>query len=37
MSQNESDESKRPWGLIILILFFVFALIGPIVWQALGI
>lgn len=37
MLQNDNGNSGKPWGLIVLIAFFVLALIGPILWQALKI
>ncbi len=36
MSQSHDDQTGKPWGLIIIVVFFVLALIGPIVWQSLG-
>jgi len=34
MSQNkDGDEQGKSWGLIVLIIFFILALLGPIISQ----
>lgn len=37
MSTNDNNNQEgKPWGLIVISVFFLLALIGPILWQVLS-